>query len=244
MTLATISSSPRRLATIGLVAWLVAACAVPTNAPTDSPTPEPTIPPTAPAYTLGPTPSACPTSAPAAMAAGTTATVTMTTNYGTIVIKVEANLGPNAAGAFIALARCGYYNNVVFHRVVPNFVIQAGDGEYARLPNLDPDKYGQGGPGWTIPDDKVTTSYKQGTVAMANTGAANSGSSQFFIVLTDSAFDGVAATYSIFGNVTSGMDVVDKIAQIPLGGEPASATDQPDIPLLPAVITSTIVTTP
>ena len=245
MILASLSSSPRRLATVGLIALLAAACAVPMNAPTPSPTPEPTIPPTAPAYTLGPTPGVCPTAAPPAMAAGATATVTMTTNFGTIVIKVDASLGPNAAGAFTALASCGYYNNVLFHRVVPGFVIQAGDGEYARLPDFNPDMMGQGGPSWTIPDDAVTTTYKRGTVAMANTGTANTGSSQFFIVLSDSSWTSTTpTTYSIIGNVTSGMDVVDKIALVPLGGDP-DATDAPqDMPTVPVVITGTTVTTP
>ncbi|MGD0020236.1 MAG: peptidylprolyl isomerase [Candidatus Limnocylindrales bacterium] len=243
MTLASLSSSPRRLATVGLVAWLVAACAVPTNAPTPSPTSMPTIPPAGPAYTLGPTPGDCPTSAPAPMAAGSTATVTMTTNFGTIVIKADGSLGANAAGAFTALARCGYYNNVVFHRVAPKFVIQAGDGQYARLPNYDPDKWGQGGPSWTIPDDKVTTKYVRGTVAMARKGGQdNSGSSQFFIVLDDSAQTSLGAStannYAIIGTVTSGMDVVDKIALVPVGG------DTGDVPLQVVVITGTTVTTP
>jgi peptidyl-prolyl cis-trans isomerase B (cyclophilin B) len=242
MTLATLSSS-RRLATLGLVAWLVAACAAPTNPPTPSPTPVPTIPPTAPAFTLGPTMGVCPTSTPAPMAAGTTATVTMTTNFGTIVMKIDASLGANAAGAFVALSQCGYYNNVLVHRVIPKFVIQAGDGQYARLPNDDPGRFGTGGPTWTVKDDKVTATYKRGTLAMARKpGVADSGNSQFFIVLDDSAAESLGAAtannYAIFGNVTSGMDVVDKMAAVAVGG------DNADMPLVPIVITSTTVTTP
>jgi cyclophilin family peptidyl-prolyl cis-trans isomerase len=207
----------------------------------------PTLPPTAPAYTLGPDPSGCPTAAPAAMTAGTTATVTMTTNYGTIVIKVDASLGPNAAGAFTALAQCGYYDNVIFHRIVPTFIIQSGDGQYARLPNLTPDKMGQGGPDWKITDDPVKTKYTRGTVAMARqSGVADSANSQFFIVLDDSAAASLASTgannYAILGSVTSGMDVVDKIAQIPTGGD--AAAGKQDMALLPAVITSCKVTNP
>jgi cyclophilin family peptidyl-prolyl cis-trans isomerase len=243
MILASLSSSPRRLATVGLVAWLVAACGVPMSAPTPTPTPMPTIPLAGPAYTLGPTAGVCPTSAPAAMTAGSTATVTMTTNFGTIVIKVDASLGANAAGAFTELARCGYYNNVLFHRISWNgdvpFVIQAGDGSNARLPNYNPDKWGSGGPNWTIPDDKVTTPYKRGTVAIANLGTANSGSSQFFIVLSDKSWtDTTPTTYSIFGTVTQGMDVVDKIALVPVGG------DGGDTPTQVVVITGTTVTVP
>jgi cyclophilin family peptidyl-prolyl cis-trans isomerase len=131
---------------------------------------------------------------------------------------------------------------VLFHRIVPQFVIQAGDGTNARLPNVDPNKWGQGGPSWTITDDKVTKPYVRGMLAMANTGAANSASSQFFIVLDDSAQTTLGAAdknnYAQFGNVTTGMDVVDKIAAIPTGG------DSGDLALQPAVITSVTVTTP
>ena len=248
MILARLSSPPRRLATVGLVALLAAACAVPTNPPAPSPTPVPTIPPVAPSYTLGPAPSGCPTSAPVALPVGTTATVTMTTNYGTIVIKVDATLGPNAAAAFTALARCGYFDNVLFHRIIPGFVIQAGDGQYARLPSLTPDKFGQGDLGWTIQDDTVTTPYVRGMLAIANLGTPNSGNSQFFIVLSNSAQSSLGAAgannYAQFGNVTSGMDVVDRIAAIELGGDPAQQSFPPDMPLQPAVITSTTVTIP
>ena len=104
------------------------------------------------------------------------------------------------------------------------------------------------GQDWTIPDDKVTTTYKRGTVAIARTSAANSGNSQFFIVLADSAQTslGAASTnnYAIFGTVTTGMDVADRIAAIPLGGEPGPNGEPPSMPLQPAVITSTVVTTP
>jgi len=173
----------------------------------------------------------------------------MTTNFGNITIKVDSSLGANAAGAFVALARCGYYDNVLFHRIVPTFVIQTGDGQYGRLPSFQPDMMGQGGPGWTIPDDKVTTTYKRGTVAMARTGNANSGSTQFFIVLSDSAATSLGAStannYAIFGNVTDGLSVVDKIASVPLGGEaPAVGGGSASMPLIPVVITSTTVTTP
>jgi peptidyl-prolyl cis-trans isomerase B (cyclophilin B) len=247
MILARLSSSPRRLATVGLVALLFAGCSVPTAAPTPSPSALPTNPPTTPPYTLGPAPTGCPTSAPAPMTSGT-ATVTMTTNFGNIVVKVDSSLGPNAAGAFVALARCDYYDNVLFHRVVAKFIIQTGDGQYGRLPSFAPDKMGMGGPSWTIPDDKVTTTYKRGTLAMARTAAANSGSTQFFIVLDDSAQASLGAAttnnYAIFGSVTSGMDVADRIAAIPLGGEQGPNGEPPSMPLQPAVITSTIVATP
>jgi cyclophilin family peptidyl-prolyl cis-trans isomerase len=244
MILAPATSSARRLASVGLLALLLGGCSVlPVVTPTPVPTAGATIPPTTPPYTLGPAPSGCPTAAPAAMSG--TATVTMSTNFGNIVIKVDAGLGPNAAGAFVALASCGYYNNVVFHRIVKCFVIQAGDGTYARLPTLTQSKMGAGGPGWSIQDDKVTAKYKRGTVAMANTGAANSGNSQFFIVLSDTAWTATTpTTYSIFGDVTSGLDAVDRIAEVPTGGEPGSDGSPASMPLQPIVITGTTVTTP
>ena len=244
MILAPATSSARRLASVGLLALLLGGCSVlPVVTPTPVPSAAATIPPTAPAYTLAPSPGACPTAAPAAMTG--TATVTMFTNFGNIVIKVDASLGANAAGTFVALAQCGYYNNVVFHRIVKGFVIQAGDGTYARLPTLTQSKMGAGGPGWAIQDDKVTTKYKRGTVAMANTGAANSANSQFFIVLSDTAWTSTTpTTYSIFGDVTSGLDVVDRIALVPTGGEPGSDGSPASMPLQPIVITGTTVTTP
>jgi cyclophilin family peptidyl-prolyl cis-trans isomerase len=244
MILAPAMSSARRLATVGLLALLLGGCStVPNVVPTPSPTALPTIPPTTPPYTLAPAPSGCPTATPAAFSG--TATVTMSTNFGNIVIKVDASLGANAAGAFVALAQCGYYNNVIFHRIVQGFVIQAGDGAYGRLPTLTQSKIGSGELGWTVTDDKVTTPYKRGTVALANTGAANSANSQFFIVLSDAAWTAsTPKTYAIFGNVTSGLDVVDRIALVPTGGEPGANGAPPSLPLQPIVITGTTVTTP
>ena len=245
MTVASPSTKPRRLAALGLVAMLFAACSsIPAVSPSASPTPLPTVPPTTPPYSLAPTPSGCPTSAPPPLSG--TATVTMKTNFGTIVIKADSALGPNAAGMFVALSQCGYYNDVIFHRIIPGFVIQAGDGTNAREPNLDISKMGQGGPGWTIKSDPVKTELVRGTVAVANTGTADTGSSQFFIVLSDTAFAKGTTTYSILGTVTMGMDVVDRIAKVPTGGEPepGSQSGTGTMPLQPVVILGTTVTTP
>jgi cyclophilin family peptidyl-prolyl cis-trans isomerase len=153
------------------------------------------------------------------MAASETATVTIETAKGTITIKVEGKLGPHAAGNFVALAECGFYNGVVFHRLVPGFVIQGGD----------PEGTGRGGPGYTIEDDRVTARYARGIVAMARTPAPHSQGSQFFIVLSDQARAPLEAanTYAIFGTVTSGMDTVDAIAAMPNRGEPDNAALQP-----------------
>jgi cyclophilin family peptidyl-prolyl cis-trans isomerase len=146
----------------------------------------------------------CPTSQPPALAAGQKRVVTIETAKGKIQITVEADLSPIAAGNFVALADCGFYNGVVFHRVVPKFVIQGGD----------PTGTGSGGPGYTIKDEPVTAIYGRGTVAMARTSAPNSVGSQFFIVLSDDAKGALASynTYQIIGTVTSGMEAVDAIA--------------------------------
>ena len=170
---------------------------------------------------------ACPTSQPPALAAGETRTVEIRTSKGSITIKVEGSLSPIAAGNFVALAACHFYDGIVFHRVVPGFVIQGGD----------PKGDGTGGPGYTIDDEPVTTTYHRGTVAMARTKQPHSQGSQFFIVLADGAASSlaIANTYAIFGEVTTGMNVVDAIA--------AAAADA-ELPSHPVAMDSVSVTTP
>ena len=169
-------------------------------------------------------PTGCPTSAPAPMAAADTATVTLATAKGDIVIKVTGSLAPRAAGNFVALAECGFYDGVVFHRLMPGFVIQSGDGQFGREPNVDVSLVGKGGPGYAFADDPVTTPYARGTVAMANSGPDTNGS-QFFICLVDLAT--MPPDYSVFGTVVSGMDVVDTIAAMPNGGGQAGLALEP-----------------
>jgi len=118
-----------------------------------------------------------------------------------------------AAGNFVALASCGFFNGLVFHRLVPGFVIQGGD----------PTGTGTGGPGYQFADDPVTVPYVRGVVAMANSGA-NTNGSQFFIVLADAS---LPPNYSIFGRVTSGMEAVDAIAALPNSGAPDNAALNP-----------------
>lgn len=156
----------------------------------------------------------CPTAQPAPLAAGETHTVTIDTDLGEILIHIQGDLSPIATGNFVALAACGFYDGVVFHRVVPGFVIQGGDGENGRSPNIDPSLVGTGGPGYTIEDEPVTAIYGRGIVAMARSRQPNSVGSQFFIVLDDSARDSLqsANTYQIIGKVANGMDTVDAIA--------------------------------
>jgi cyclophilin family peptidyl-prolyl cis-trans isomerase len=157
---------------------------------------------------------ACPTSQPPALPAGETRTVTINTALGDIVLKADADLSPIAVGNFVALADCGFYDGVVFHRVVPGFVIQGGDGEHGRTPDVDPALVGTGGPGYTIEDEPVTSTYGRGVVAMARSNQPDSVGSQFFIVLDDKATDVLASynTYQIIGAVTSGMETADAIA--------------------------------
>jgi cyclophilin family peptidyl-prolyl cis-trans isomerase len=158
----------------------------------------------------------CPTSQPAELPAGESRLVTIATDLGDIVIRVDGALSPIAAGNFVALAECEYYDGVVFHRTaaltggIP-FVIQGGD----------PDGTGRGGPGYTIRDEPVTTSYHRGTVAMARSQGVDTQGSQFFIVLDDRAAPVLsdANTYAIFGEVVSGMDVADAIYQASNGVE-------------------------
>lgn len=180
----------------------------------------------------------CPTSQPAPLAAGETRTVTIKTSKGDIAIKVEGSLSPIAAGDFVALATCHYYDGVVFHRVVPGFVIQGGDGQYARAGRIDAARIGQGGPGYSIQDEPVTTTYHRGTVAMARSSQPNSQGSQFFIVLSDDAATSLAGPgyndYAIFGTVSSGMDAVDAIA---------AAADR-EIPSNPIAMDAVTVSTP
>ncbi len=158
----------------------------------------------------------CPTSQPASLGAGDSKLVTIKTEKGDIVIKVDGFLSPIAAGNFVALAECEYYDGVVFHRTPTldggtPFVIQGGD----------PLGTGTGGPGYTIADEPVATGYKRGTVAMARSQQPKSQGSQFFIVLSDESGPILqsANTYAIFGNVVSGMEVADAIFQASAGVE-------------------------
>ena len=173
--------------------------------------------------------TSCPTLVPAALPAGETRTVTIETRKGTIGLRIEADLSPLAAGNFVALAACGFYDDVIFHRLVPGFVIQGGDGQFGKASSLNPDRVGTGGPVYRIKDEPVTATYGRGTLAMARTAQPNSQGSQFFIVLDDGAESALARynTYAIFGEVISGMGVVDAIAAMPNSGPPDNAALDP-----------------
>ncbi len=156
--------------------------------------------------------------------------MTIATDQGDIEIELDASLSPIAVGNFVALAECGWYDGVIFHRVIPGFVIQGGDGQYGRAPDVDPSLIGTGGPPYTIQDEPVTATYGRGTVAMARSSAPNSVGSQFFIVTRRRRRAGAARprnTYQIIGTVTSGMETVDAIVNAP-----RNAQDFPDTPVV------------
>ncbi len=133
------------------------------------------------------------------------------TSEGDITLALFAKDAPKTVNNFVFLARQGYYGNVIFHRVIKGFMIQTGD----------PTGTGSGGPGYKFADEPVRRKYSNGIVAMANAGP-NTNGSQFFIVHGDSV--GLSPNYTIFGEVTGGLDVVDAIATAPTkpGGEGSS----------------------
>ncbi len=133
-----------------------------------------------------------------------TYTATLHTTDGDIVINLLAKEDPITVNNFVFLAQHNFYNNVPFHRIIKGFMIQTGD----------PTGTGAGGPGYKFQDEPVTRDYTRGTVAMANSGP-NTNGSQFFIVQADMT-GRLPKNYTIFGEVTQGMDVVDKIANTPV----------------------------
>ncbi len=149
-------------------------------------------------------------------------TATISTEIGDIEVQLYDNDAPKATANFVELAKKGYYDDVIFHRVIPGFVIQGGDGQYGKKSSLDTGRVGTGGPGYKFEDEKVRGEYTRGTLAMANAGP-NTNGSQFFIMHADY---GLPKNYTIFGQVTKGMDVVDRIAQAP-----RNARDLPDQPV-------------
>jgi cyclophilin family peptidyl-prolyl cis-trans isomerase len=151
---------------------------------------------------------------------------TIQTDKGAIVIEIDDQGAPKAAANFIELARKGFYDGVIFHRLVPGFVIQGGDGQFGKIDSLDKGRVGTGGPGYKFADEPFKGDYVRGAVAMANAGP-NTNGSQFFICLLDLSGK-LPKQYTRFGQVTSGMDVVDAIA--------ASKRDSRDQPLEPTAM--------
>jgi peptidyl-prolyl cis-trans isomerase B (cyclophilin B) len=140
------------------------------------------------------------------------------TKHGEIELKFFSDKAPNHVKNFIKLAKDGFYDGTLFHRVIPGFMIQGGD------PNTKgPDKgtYGMGGPGDTVDAEFNDISHKRGILSMARSQNPNSAGSQFFVIVKDSTF--LDRQYTVFGEVVSGMDVADKIVS-----SPRNARDLPD----------------
>jgi cyclophilin family peptidyl-prolyl cis-trans isomerase len=139
---------------------------------------------------------------------------TIKTTMGDMTADLYAKDAPVTVNNFVFLANQHFYDNVKFHRIIKGFMVQTGD----------PTGTGTGGPGYRFPDEKVTRPYTRGTLAMANAGP-NTNGSQFFIMHQDYP---LPPNYTIFGKLTSGLDVLDKIASVPVtagrGGEQSVPT--------------------
>jgi cyclophilin family peptidyl-prolyl cis-trans isomerase len=147
-------------------------------------------------------------------------TATIDTSMGTMKADLFASEAPTTVNNFVFLAQQHYYDGVTFHRVINNFMVQTGD----------PTGTGTGGPGYRFNDEPVKRQYLRGTLAMANAGP-NTNGSQFFIVHKDYQ---LPPNYTIFGMVTDGLDVLDKIATTPTG----PGRGGPDTPRTPITINS------
>ena len=140
------------------------------------------------------------------------------TKFGNIELKFFPDVAPNHVDNFIELAKKGFYNGTTFHRVIPGFMIQGGD------PNSkDPDKskHGMGGPGHTVKAEFNSKPHKRGILSMARSANPDSAGSQFFICVADAP--SLDRQYTVFGEVVSGMDVVDKIVN-----QPRDRSDNPN----------------
>lgn len=132
------------------------------------------------------------------------------TRFGNIEIRFFPEVAPNHVNNFIELAKKGFYDGTTFHRVIPGFMIQGGD------PNSkSPDRstHGMGGPGYTVKAEFSDKPHRRGTLSMARAAHPDSAGSQFFICVAESSF--LNKQYTVFGEVVSGMDVVDKIVSQP-----------------------------
>ena len=136
-------------------------------------------------------------------------TAIIETNLGTIVFKLLPELAPETVRNFEKLAKDGFYDGTLFHRVIPGFMIQGGD---PNTKSMNKSSWGTGGPGYTIKAEFSSRSHHRGIVSMARAQDPNSAGSQFFIVTTDSTF--LDRQYTVFGEVIEGMDVADKIVNL------------------------------
>ena len=227
------TSTPR--GTEAIAAPASAATSTPKATSTPAATPQatqtPNAPPPTPEAASTPTPTAPPSeqvtleggititqySAPPPMTidADKSYTATIQTNHGDMVIDLFPKEAPISVNNFVFLAREGFYDGVVFHRIIADFMIQGGD----------PTGTGRGGPGYRFQDETVTRSYARGTLAMANSGP-NTNGSQFFIVHKDA---GLPPSYNVFGLLTQGFEVLDALAAVAVGGAQRSDPLEPQV---------------
>jgi peptidyl-prolyl cis-trans isomerase B (cyclophilin B) len=139
------------------------------------------------------------------------------TRFGNMELKFFPDVAPNHVSNFIELGKKGFYDGTTFHRVIPRFMIQGGD---PNSKNPDRSKHGMGGPGFTIKAEFNDKPHKRGTLSMARAGHPDSAGSQFFICVADSFF--LDKQYTVFGEIVSGIEVVDKIV-----GQPRDKNDNP-----------------
>lgn len=135
-------------------------------------------------------------------------TGTIKTEFGDITVEFYSDDAPRTVENFKKLAKIGFYDGLIFHRIVPGFVIQGGDPHTKQLSNKV--KWGTGGPGWNVKAEFNKNTHSRGILSMARSQDPDSAGSQFFIILKDSKF--LDGKYTVFGKVISGMDIVDKIA--------------------------------
>lgn len=136
--------------------------------------------------------------------------VKIETRFGKIVFKLLPELAPETVRNFVELAKSGFYDSTLFHRVIPGFMIQGGDPNTKKS---DKSAWGMGGPGYTIKAEFNSRSHLRGIVSMARAADPDSAGSQFFIVTTDSPF--LDRQYTVFGEVSEGMEIADRIVNLP-----------------------------
>ena len=132
------------------------------------------------------------------------------TGFGNIKFSLVSDIAPETVRNFSQLAKSGFYDGTLFHRIIPGFMIQGGD---PNTKNPDKSTWGQGGPGYNLKAEFNSRSHLRGIVSMARTNDPDSAGSQFFIVTSDSTF--LDRQYTVFGEVVDGMEVADKIVNLP-----------------------------
>lgn len=137
--------------------------------------------------------------------------VVIKTKFGDMEVKLFPDKAPNHVQNFMKLAKSGFYDKTIFHRVIPGFMIQGGDPN-TKDPNK-PETYGMGGPAERVKAEFNDVPHRRGILSMARTNDPNSAGSQFFIVVKDSNF--LDGQYTVFGEVVKGIEVADKIVSLP-----------------------------